>query len=141
MYSYREFNGKFLLSIDNHEEMMAALEAFCREKDIRAGLVSGLGAIGEATLRFYDPAVKRYVDKTFREQMEGASIVGNISEMDGKPYLHVHVVLGRRDCTCIGGHLLSARINGACELSVEKFDGSVGRRKDEETGLNMYDFR
>ena len=141
MFSSCKSDNTYLLSIDNHQEMISALMAFCEKEDIRAGLISGLGAIGEATLRFYDPQTKKYVDKTFREQMEGASIIGNISTKDGKPYLHVHVVLGRRDYTCIGGHLLSAFINGACELSVVKLECESGRKFDEETGLNMYDFK
>jgi predicted DNA-binding protein with PD1-like motif len=41
----------------------------------------------------------------------------------------------------VGGHLLGARINGACELLVAKFEGVyIGRRADEETGLNLYQF-
>ena len=101
----------------------------------------GLGAINEATFRFLDPATKKYVDKTFAEQMEITNLTGNISCKDGKPYLHVHVTASRRDYTCVGGHLLSARINGACELLVAKFPGAtLGRRFDEETGLNLYQF-
>ena len=41
----------------------------------------------------------------------------------------------------IGGHLLSARINGACELLIGSFgDTKVGRKYDDETGLNLYEF-
>lgn len=143
MYKYTEVSeGKYVLSLDNHVEIMAALNAFCKELDIYAGSVSGLGAVSEATFRFLDPATKQYVDKTFSEQMEITNLTGNISIKDGEPYLHVHVTAGRRDYSCIGGHLLQARINGACELVVEDFrDGWLGRRFDPETGLNLYEFK
>ena len=142
MYQYTGAgDGRFILSIDNHEEISAALAAFCKEKDILCGSVTGIGAICEATFRFLDPATKKYVDKTFSEQMEITNLTGNISCKDGAPYLHLHITAGRRDYSCIGGHLLSARINGACELLVEAFDGvKAGRRFDEETGLNLYSF-
>lgn len=142
MYQYKEVSpGRFVLSLDNHVEVSEALAAFCREKDIRAGVVGGLGAICEATFRFLDPATKKYVDKTFGEQMEITNLTGNISRKDGQVYLHLHVTASRRDYTCIGGHLLTARINGACELFVESFHGvEIGRRFDEETGLNLYKF-
>lgn len=142
MYTYQEIPaGRFVLSLDNHVEIAAALAAFCREKHILAGCVSGLGAISEATFRFLDPATKKYVDKTFTEQMEITNLTGNISEKDGAPYLHLHITASRRDYSCIGGHLLSARINGACELVVDTFPGAhLGRRLDEETGLNLYAF-
>ncbi len=142
MYKYKQVkDNAFVLSIDNHEGVAAALMAFCKEKDILAGNITGLGAISEATFRFLDPATKKYVDKTFQEQMEITNLTGNISEKDGKPYLHLHITASRRDYTCIGGHLLEAYINGACELYVEAFPGvTIGRYQDPETGLNLYEF-
>ena len=142
MYQYTEAAPNlYVLSLDNHSEVMEALMAFCVENQIFAGNIIGLGAIGEATFRFLDPATKKYVDRTFNEQMEITNLTGNISQKDGKPYLHVHITASRRDYTCIGGHLLSARINGACELVVRAFPGAeLGRRLDEETGLNLYQF-
>ena len=138
MYSFVQDGDKYVVSIDNHEEVVAALSAFCQEQEILAGEVSGIGAVNSATLRFLDPSTKEYVDKTFEEQMEISSLVGNISEKDGEVYLHLHANFGRRDYTVVGGHLLSCVLNGACELVVTRFHCKVGRRFDEETGLNLY---
>ena len=133
--------GRYVLSLDNHTEIVEALNAFCREKNILAGQIMGLGAVCEATFRFLDPNTMKYVDKCFQEQMEITNLTGNISQKDGAPYLHIHLTCSRRDYTCVGGHLLKARINGACELVVEDFgDAYVGRRLDEQTGLNLYQF-
>ena len=142
MYQYKELPGnKYVLSLDNHVEISSALMDFCKEKGILAGQVTGLGAICEATFRFLDPATKKYVDKCFQEQMEITNLTGNISQKDGAPYLHLHLTCSRRDYTCVGGHLLTARINGACELLLEAFpDAFIGRRPDPETGLNLYQF-
>ena len=142
MYRYKEVKeGTYVLSIDNHAEISAALGAFCAEKGILAGTVIGLGAISEATFRFLDPSTKQYVDKRFEEQMEITGLTGNISQKDGKPYLHLHITASRRDYSCIGGHLLTAVINGACELVVEAYPGAfIGRRADAETGLNLYEW-
>ena len=142
MYKYKETeDGRYLLSIGNHCEITTEIAAFCEEKDIHSGIIGGLAAISEATFRFLDPGSKQYVDRTFNEQMEVTCLTGNISRKDGRPYLHIHVTASRRDYSCIGGHLLSARINGACELYIEDYglDGT-GRRFDPETGLNLYDF-
>ncbi len=142
MYKYVETSpGRYVLSLDNHVEIAAALAAFCKEKSILAGKVDGLGAINEATFRFLNPATKKYVDKTFSEQMEITNLTGNISQKDGQVYLHLHITASRSDYGCVGGHLLSAKVNGACELFVEHFPGVViGRRFDDETGLNLYEF-
>lgn len=136
-----DINDRYILSLDNHVSIMEALADFCKKKKITCGTISGLGAINCATFRFLDPATKQYVDKTFEEQMEITNLTGNISEKDGTPYLHVHITASRRDYTCIGGHLLDARINGACELLVEDFAMTfAGRQPDPETGLNLYKF-
>ena len=148
MYKYQKVKDQapaveavYILSIDNHQEIMEALAGFCREQNIAAGEITGIGAICEATFRFLDPATKQYVDKTFGEQMEITNLTGNISVKDGAPYLHVHLTCSRRDYTCIGGHLLKARINGACELLVKDFGPThAGRKFDPETGLNLYEF-
>ena len=104
MYRYKkirkgwmETNDRYALSLDNHVSVVEALTAFCKEKRIEAGTVSGIGAISSATFRFLDPATKQYVDKTFDEQMEITNLTGNISLKDNKPYLHLHATAGRRD--------------------------------------------
>lgn len=140
MYKFRQKGDTYVVSIDNHQEIAQALAAFCTEQGIFAGEVSGLGAVREATLCILDSASRRYVDKTFTEQMEMAGLVGNISRKDGKAYLHLHATFARADYTIIGGHLRSAVLNGACELVVRKFNLELGRRFDAETGLNLYDF-
>ena len=138
MYSFTRDGDTFVVSIDNHRELVSALAAFCEEQGILAGEISGIGAVSDATLRFLNPLTKHYVDKTFNEQMEISSLMGNISEKDGKVYLHLHANFGRSDYTIVGGHLLCATINGACEVVVTKFGCKMGRRFDEETGLNLY---
>ena len=94
MYKYKrvkvsaplmEWNERYVLSIDNHQEIMEALAHFCKKQKIKAGEITGIGAISEATFRFLDPATKKYVDKTFAEQMEITNLTGNISAKDGEP--------------------------------------------------------
>ena len=138
MYKYKQAGNTYILCLDNHVEITEAIAAFCKEKSILSGRVGGLGAASEATFRFLDPATMKYVDKTFAEQMELTAIVGNISRKDGKVYLHIHVTASRRDYTCIGGHLLKARINGACELFVTDLGVEVERYLDSETCINLY---
>ena len=66
MYKYKQVkDNAFVLSLDNHAEVSAALAAFCAEKGILAGNITGLGAVSEATFRFLDPHTLKYVDKTF----------------------------------------------------------------------------
>ena len=55
MYSYKKIGNKYIVSINNHTEIVKALNAFCKEKGILSGSINGIGAIGELTLRFFNP--------------------------------------------------------------------------------------
>lgn len=140
MYTYQQIENTFFLNITNHQELTQALEAFCTEKKITAASISGLGAVKEVTLRFFDPATKEYVDKTFTEQMEISNLVGTVSSKDAQVYLHLHITLGRADYTTLSGHLMTAVIHGAGEIVIEQKQGVLNRKFDAETGLNLFDF-
>lgn len=141
MYSYKTIGNKHILSIDNHCEIVEAIKNFCKEKGILSGSISGIGAVNEMTLRFFNPTTKHWEDKSFCEQMEIANLTGNISSMDGEPYLHLHITVGRSDYSSLAGHLLSARLNGAGEIIIEDFKAlGVGRMFNPDLGLNCYDF-
>lgn len=138
MYTYKQIGNKYVVSIQNRAEIVKALNAFCEERGIQSGTIYGIGAIGELILRFFNPQTKQYVDKTYQEQMEIANLTGNISQMDGKTYLHLHITVGRSDYSALAGHLLSATLNGAGEFVVEDFGTPVTRVYVPEIGLNCY---
>lgn len=139
-YTYKQYGNTYVVSIANHTDLAESIMTFCKDMNITAGSITGIGAINEATLRFYNPKTKQYVDKTFKEQMEVANLTGNVSVMNGATYTHLHCVLGRSDYSALAGHLLSAHLNGAGEIVITTFDSPMERYHDEETGLNMYKF-
>ena len=138
MYTYKQIGNKYVVSIQNRAEIVKALNAFCEERGIQSGTICGIGAIDELILRFFNSQTKQYVDKTFQEQMEIANLTGNISQMDGKTYLHLHITVGRSDYSALAGHLLSATLNGAGEFVVEDFGTPITRVYVPEIGLNCY---
>lgn len=138
MYTYKQIGNKYVVSIKNRKEIVKALNTFCEERGIKSGTIYGIGAIDELILRFFNPNTKQYVDKTYQEQMEIANLTGNISQMDGKTYLHLHITVGRNDYSSLAGHLLAATLNGAGEFVVEDFGTPITRVYDPEIGLNCY---
>ena len=68
MYSFVQDGDRYVVSIDNQQEVVSALAAFCKDQGILCGEISGIGAVNHAVLRFLDPATKKYVDKTFEER-------------------------------------------------------------------------
>lgn len=139
-WSARKVDHIYIVSIENHSNIVETLTDFIQNQNIRAGEVTGIGAVSEATLRFVNPATKKYVDRTFKEQMEVTNISGNVSEIEGKQTLHLHITLGRQDYTALAGHLLEAKIQGAGEFIFYPLATRVVKIKNEETGINFYDF-
>ncbi|SFT14441.1 hypothetical protein SAMN05660206_11511 [Sphingobacterium wenxiniae] len=139
-WTARKVENTYVVSIADKSGIVDALTDFVVSQKIKAGQIVGLGAANEATLRFFNPETKKYVDKTFREQLEITNLTGNISEVENKPVLHLHITLGRDDYTALAGHLLDAKIRGAAEFFVYPVDSRIVKTKNEEVGLNFYDF-
>lgn len=139
-WSARKVDHIYIVSLENHSNIVETLTDFIQNQNIWAGGVTGIGAVSEATLRFFNPATKKYVDRTFKEQMEVTNISGNVSEIEGKQTLHLHITLGREDYTALAGHLLEAKIQGAGEFIFYPLETRVVKIKNEETGINLYDF-
>ena len=90
----------------------------------------------------YDVEAQKFTETVLDQPLEITSIIGSVTEMDGKPYLHVHITVADVDGHAFGGHLKSVRIGGTAEIFLTVIDGQVGRKKDEitGTGLNLFDF-
>jgi Predicted DNA-binding protein with PD1-like DNA-binding motif len=69
-WTAKSVEGAYIVSIEDRASILGALTDFITSQKIQAGQITGIGATNEATLRFFDPSSKKYVDKTFNEQME-----------------------------------------------------------------------
>jgi len=69
------------------------------------------------------------------------SLLGDIALADGKPKLHAHVVLGKRDGSAHGGHLLEAHVRPTLEVILTESPSHLERVHDPETGLPLIRIR
>ena len=69
--------------------------------------------------------------------MEVLSLLGNVAIKGDEHKLHAHVVLGKRDGTAHGGHLLEAYVRPTLELIVTESPAHLRRVTDEKTGLPL----
>lgn len=129
--------NKYLLRFDPGEEAMEGLKNFCLAEKVRAGWFWGIGTARELTLSFYDIAAKEYRDKSFGGEMEIAGISGNVAERAGETIIHCHGVFSDSEMKSVAGHVKKITILATCEIFFEKFESSLKRQYDEETGLNL----
>lgn len=140
LWTAKKTDQAYIVSVKDKSSVLDALTDFVSSQKIESGQITGIGATNDATLRFFDPETKKYVDKEFKGQMEISNLSGNISMVENKLMLHLHVTLGKRDYTALAGHLLDAKIRGAGEFFIYPNPGKVVKVKNEEVGLNFYDF-
>lgn len=136
---YSIFGDTYVVRLQKGEEVLTCLQELCRKESISLGIVSAIGAVNHVSVGVYRVEEQEYIAKTFDEVMELTSLLGNITEKNGEPYLHLHATFGRLDGKVIGGHLTEAVVSATCELFIRKIEGYVGRRLDPETGLNIFD--
>ena len=137
---YRVFGDTYVVRLQRGEEVLACLRELYEKESISLGTVSAIGAVNHVVVGVYRVDEQKYVANTFDGVMELTSLMGNITEKDGEPYLHLHATFGDLTGKVIGGHLNEAVVSATCELFVRKVEGHVGRRLDPETGLNIFDF-
>ena len=128
----------FAVVLETGDEAMASLGAVAWEQRLGAAQITGIGAFRDAVLAYFDWDDKRYIEMPVDEQVEVASLIGDIGVDDaGEPALHVHLVLGRRDGSAIAGHLVRAHVRPTLELLLTESPAHLQRRRDPETGLNL----
>jgi predicted DNA-binding protein with PD1-like motif len=131
----RAFVGLMATGSDIVEE----LERFCAERDVRAAWISVLGAVSHAAYRYFDQETKEYLDLASDTHHEIVSFIGNISILDGKPFLHAHASFADRDGNTVGGHLVRGCTAFVAEVTIrEMTDVDLVRTPDELTGLNLW---
>src|SRR5918994_1943003 len=125
----------FALVFGPGDEVMAGLRAFAKEANLAAARLTAIGAFRDVTLGFFDPDRKEYDKNALNEQVEVLSLLGNVAVHEGKPAVHAHVVVGKRDGTAHGGHLLEAHVRPTLEVIVVESPQHLRRETDEATGL------
>jgi uncharacterized protein len=107
-----------------------------REK-IATARVEAIGGVDKLRLAYFNRASKKYEEHDFAEFFEVTSLLGNITQKEGKPFLHVHGNFGRKDLSVVGGHVMSADVFPIMELVITPTKNRALRRFEEALGLNV----
>ncbi len=140
MIDYRFEPGPVhLVRLARGADLYDGLTDYARRHDIRAASLTFLGAVRRASLRYYDQEERRYVDFAIDEHLEVVAGVGNISLLDGAPFLHAHAAFADADGRAFGGHLNSGTEVFALEATIWQLSGKAPvRAPDDCTGLTLW---
>jgi predicted DNA-binding protein with PD1-like motif len=129
----------YLLVFRTGQEVMKGLLEFAQKHKLVAGHLTGIGAISDAVIGYFDPEKKAYLRTHENGQAEVLSLTGNLALYDSEPFFHVHVALGLRDSSGRGGHVFELTVRPTVELVLTTYPKPVRREVDPETGLPLLD--
>lgn len=122
---------------DPGEDPVATITQAAVDRGIRAAQVTAVGGMRSAQLGYFDRDKLDYLKIPVDEQVEVLSLIGDIAERDGNQELHVHAVLGRRDGSAMGGHLMSGQVWPTLEAIITEVAPTLAKRFDPQTGLAL----
>ena len=128
---------KYVLRLESGDDILKSLRQFATTKRLGASLLEGIGSLSKVKLGHYDFRTKQYRYETFEDDLEILNLSGNIASMNREPLPHVHVTLGRRDFSVIGGHLDEGSSANMVEIGLWKLPEKLVKAKDAEIGLNV----
>jgi len=128
-----------VLIFETGEEVLSTLQRFAKDNGLAASRFTAIGAFSSATLGYFDWEQKDYEKIAINEQVEVLSLLGDISLEDGEPKVHAHVVVGKRDGSAHGGHLLQAYVRPTLEIILTESPGYLKRSFDPNSGLTLID--
>jgi predicted DNA-binding protein with PD1-like motif len=111
----------YVLVLQPGEEVIKALGDFAKQEAIETASFTAIGGFEGFTLGFYNLQTGGFDEIPFHEdQVEVLSLSGEITRVNDVPNVHGHTVLGRRDGTTRGGHLLRGVTRPILIVNVEE---------------------
>ena len=126
----------FILVFKMGDELAKGLTKFAEEQNLSAASFKAVGALSSVRLGWFSWETKKYEPSvTLDEQVELLSLIGDVALYEAKPVVHAHAVVGKKDGTAHGGHLLEAHIRPTCEVVLTESPAHLQKHVDPDSGL------
>ncbi|HEX4513540.1 MAG TPA: PPC domain-containing DNA-binding protein [Polyangiaceae bacterium] len=128
----------FAVVLAKGDDPAQLIAKMAKEQRLGTSRLTAIGGFSKAVLGYFDRTRRDYIRIPIEEQAEVLSLVGDVADgEDGSPALHLHAVLGLRDGSTRGGHLLSAEVWPTLEVIVTESPAHLRKRMDREVGLPL----
>ncbi|MEO6843941.1 MAG: PPC domain-containing DNA-binding protein [Ginsengibacter sp.] len=127
----------YAIIMDSGDEVTEQLMSFAKKEKVSASQFTAIGAFSETVTGFFDFAIKDYRKPAFNEQMEVLALNGDISMYKDQYKIHAHIVLGRKDGTAHGGHLMKGIAHPTLEIILSESPEYLKREMDKNSGIPL----
>jgi predicted DNA-binding protein with PD1-like motif len=128
----------YALIFGKKDELMAGLTEFAESNHLAASHFTAIGAFQHAVLGWFDREKLAFREIPITQQVEVASLTGDIGLINGKPAVHAHAVVALPDGTTRGGHIINATIWPTLELFLTDEPAALVKEEDPETDLYLF---
>ncbi len=135
----KKIRNFYIARLVKGEEIIGTLTDGLKEKQIKGGMIFGIGAGKEFVIGYYDLSQRHYIKKFITDECEIVSLFGNIALVEGEPFIHCHITLALPNFTLLGGHLFSGVVTATGEVFIYPSALRILRKKSEEIGLHLLD--
>ena len=109
----------YKVSFKAGDDVMGGMARFAAAHPTQQAQLSGVGGVSKAVLAWYDPKARAFKQIQVDEKCEISGVTGTITtDAQGKPNVHLHLVLSRQDGSTVSGHLISATVDPILEVFV-----------------------
>lgn len=126
-----------VLVLAAEEEASQQLLSFAKQRQPGSASLTAIGAFERCTLGYFDWQQKKYLEIPVDQQVEVLSFIGNLTWNEGEPKLHAHVVVGLRDGSTRGGHLLKGFVRPTLEVVLVESPQHLQRRYDSASHIPL----
>jgi predicted DNA-binding protein with PD1-like motif len=120
------------------EDLIEAVKRRAEESGIKAGILTLIGTLKNATLGYYKERKYDYI--RLNGPLEIASCMGNVAvDEKGETMIHAHIVVSDERGEAFGGHLMKdSHVGATAELMLIEASGVVLQKVfDEKTNLKL----
>lgn len=127
----------FILVLKEGQPLVESIIHCANNAQLKGASLSGIGQIQKPTLAYYNLTTKRYQYKNYNGIYHLVSLNGNITLLNNKPKAYLQAAISNEQFTVMGGYLNEAFTAGSVEIMFIPLTGSLIRKHDAMTGLNL----
>ena len=129
------------IKFEKDELLLESLTQYAKDNNIKTAEISFIGAVQNVNVMYFNQSKKEYDKHNFEGGHEVLSGLGNVSILEGEPFVHVHMTVADKNGNAYGGHLDEGTKIWLIEAVIKQptfFGKGIERHFDDELCLSVW---
>ena len=129
------------IKFEKDELLLESLTQYAKDNNIKTAEISFIGAVQNVNVMYFNQSNKEYDKHKFEGGHEVLSGLGNVTILEGEPFVHVHMTVADKNGNAFGGHLDEGTKIWLIEAVIKQptfFGKGIERHFDDELCLSVW---